>query len=139
MTEEHIKFSTIREDFNEYQIENRLLLKVKPVLTDIIPEIKNDETGFKTIFEKISKVIGTPEKDPLHVLEENEKYELQFIPIKEVVNLYETDKMIILVLYKVEKVFYAPKQDKHVISATDNTFFNFVQKPTGSTKGVAHI
>jgi hypothetical protein len=131
MTEVHINFSTIREDFNEYQIENRVLLKVKPILTDIIPETKDDETGFKTVFEKISKVIGTLEKDPSQVPAEKETHELLFVPIKEVINLYETDKMIILVAYKVERVFYTARENEPRIWAQDNTMFNFVQKPVG--------
>jgi hypothetical protein len=136
MTENHIKFSTIREDFNEYKIENSLILRVKPILMDIIQQTKDNETGFNVVFEKVSKVIRPVEKDPIKIFKEGESHELQFVPVNEVINLYETNTMIILVGYHVDKIFSTIKNDAPNtppdIFASDNTLFNVVEKPVRS-------
>jgi hypothetical protein len=45
---EHVDFSTIREDFNIYEIENGQVLRVKQTLTDIIVEAKENNKKRQT-------------------------------------------------------------------------------------------
>ena len=39
MNREHVKFKTIREDLNEYEIENGQILRMKMTVTDILVQL----------------------------------------------------------------------------------------------------
>jgi hypothetical protein len=94
MNKEHIEFSTIREDFNQYQVENGQLLKVKVMLTDIAVETADDEKktsliGIKDLSAIITDVkIDTSDLEYASMEEVTEKdivKELNFRPIREIV------------------------------------------------------
>src|SRR2546428_7935932 len=88
MREEIIEFTTIREDFSEYEAENGQILRAKQVVTEIINRI--DDVGKKKArlkFSIISNVV-TPnpidtstlqlETDPNKVTEQYVTKELSF-------------------------------------------------------------
>lgn len=121
MTREHIKFSTIREDFNEYEIENGQILKVKIMLVDVLVETREDRKKDSTLgFRDFSNVITEGEIDTSNlefasteqITEKNQVKELKFKAIKEVVNIYETSKFLILVSPNITNVFLTNKKDQ---------------------------
>ena len=142
MNEEHLEFDVIREDFNLYKIENGQLLKAKHVVTDItiksslhnkqmvnltlkdishiITNVKIDTTGFQ-----ISSSDKVTEKDQLH--------ELKFRAIKEVVNIYETDKALLFLASKIQKIFLTNKIDNTgapILRYETSTGFSLLNKDT---------
>lgn len=134
MTEIHIKFSTVREDFSEYEIGNGLLfLRVKAVVTDMVKNTENNKTGIGVTFEVFSKIIKRVGNDNTVDHGVTNVRELQFIPSKEVVNIYETDKMIVLVIHRIEKVSSTnqknEKDDTPILALESNTLVNVVEKP----------
>jgi hypothetical protein len=107
--EEHIGFTIIREDFNEYEIENGLHLRLKPVVSDMVRKV--DKNSFVLISDLISKIIMLFKKDPSNELRYDVTKELQFRPLKETISIYETEKTIVLVVYQLERVF--PTNEKN--------------------------
>lgn len=129
--EEHVRFTTLKEDFDEYTIENSLHLRLKPVVSDLIR--KGDENKFALIFELVSRTTIPVKRDFSNVTRYHIEKELQFKPLKEVVNIYETDKIIILVFYQLEKVFMTNEKNNDGsprLRMEGSTLVNIVQKPT---------
>lgn len=120
MKEERIEYSTIRDDFSVYEIENGQILKAKTSLVDLTN--LTDDQGIKKGGAKIqpySYVITPPDVEKYDIdytvgqpTEKNQVKELKFKIIKEIVNIYETKKLLILAGLKVEKVFLTNKMDK---------------------------
>jgi hypothetical protein len=145
MKERNVRFITIREEFNEYEIENGLFyLRIKPVLTEITEEIREEKSGFNFNFTPVVRVIKLVERNTSdsklssseEVAKENNQRELQFKPLKEIINLYETgDGQIILVAYILEKVFSKNGLDKEgipIMGFMEYTLVNVVPKPDTS-------
>jgi hypothetical protein len=133
MDKEHIKYTTIREDFSEYEIENGQILKFKLTLSDIINEKKDGKDVSMMGLKDVSAVITNRTIDtsaleyaPFEgVTEKDEKEELKYKPIKEIVNIYETQKTIILLAPVVKKVMSTSKKDG---DGNPILRFNFNQK-----------
>lgn len=116
----HIPFTTIREDFNVYEAENGQILYAKSMVTDIF-EGEDKKGKFGNLgFQSASHVI-TPQKIDTskfeflpseQVLDEHITQDLKFKPVKEIINIYETEKLILLVDAKVEKISITNKKDK---------------------------
>lgn len=130
MIADHIDFTIIREDFNEYGLENGIHLKVKPIVTDIVTKGKNG--GFAVVFDIFSKVISS-----LDEISTQSRYDetknIQFRPLKEVVNIYETRTAIILVVYQLDKLFPTAEQNKDSIPKfriEGNTLVNVIKTPS---------
>lgn len=123
MAEERVEFTTIREDFSEYEVENGEILRVKFVLTEIINRTNGDkETGGGIRFSTISKIsalapIDTSNleliSDPSQVTKKDEVKELKFKPTKEIVNIYETTNSLILAIPHMTKIFLTNKKDQN--------------------------
>ncbi len=121
MIEERVDFTTVREDFSEYEVENGEVLRVKAVVTEIINKTDGDkETGGDIRFSTISKISASDpidttdlelESDPNKVTEKDEVKELKFKTIKEIVNIYETANSLILVIPCVTKIVLTNKKD----------------------------
>jgi hypothetical protein len=64
MIERHLSFTTIREVFNEYEVQKGLLyLRIKPVLSDIISQINETKRCLRFKFKYVSQVIRLSEKN----------------------------------------------------------------------------
>lgn len=119
MTKEHITYKTIREDFNEYEVENGQILKFKLMLSDIITETKDGKNrsmmGLKDVSVVITDVkIDTSKMDTAtaeEVTEKDESGELKFKTNVQVVNIYETQNTIILIAPIVKTVLSTNKKD----------------------------
>lgn len=116
---EHINFNTVREDFNEYKVENGQVLKIKRILVDVIADIGNGKPKTSMGLKDFSHVFTTTKIDtldfeystPEHVTEKDQIRELQFITLKENVNIYETKKELILINLHLQKIFLTNKKD----------------------------
>lgn len=120
MNREHVQFTTIKEDFNEYEVQNGQLLKFKISLADIVVEVKEDGSkGSQLGLKEVSHVITDVEIDTSNmklssaelVTEDDQKEELKFHSIKQVVNIYETQRHIIIMAPSVLKIFSTDKKD----------------------------
>lgn len=118
---EPIEYSTIREDYCIYEIENGQVLRTKVTITSIGNEINentNEKKG-KMSFSNVTTVdnpagidASNLEYSPTDKVTENDVVkELDFTPKKEVINIYETNKMLILISSKVTKVGLTNKRD----------------------------
>jgi hypothetical protein len=143
LTIQHIPFSVIREDFCECKVENGQILRMKSVVMDIFNEEKNEKVGSGINFNQVSHVITTVNIDTselqfaeaTNVTEKDQVTELSFVTTKQIVNIYETDKSVILVTPDVEKIFLTNKKDKTnspILRYISRTSVNVVQKPTFS-------
>ena len=143
MIKEHIDFKTIREEFSEYEIENGQILKLKHILVDIVNEPIEGKLRGKLGTKDISYVY-TPEgidttgmeiSTPEQVTEKDQVRELSFKPTKEVINIYETEKSLILIITGISKIFLTNKKDKEnapIIRYTGQHGIEVIEKLTFS-------
>lgn len=130
MNKIHIDFTTIREDFNEYEAENGQILRVKLVLVDIVTD-STDKSKFELNIKDISHVITRNEFDtstmefakPDQVTKKDVVKELKFFPTKSVTNIYETKQSIIIIVLKVNSVNLTNKKDE-----TNNPILRFTSE-----------
>ena len=119
MNHERVEFTTIRDDFSIFQIENGQILKAKVTLVDVVNISKKEtEPEGRLSIQPYSYVITPPKTDISGmevtgnpVTDEDVTKEVQFEKIKEVLNIYETKKSIILVGLKMEKIFLTNKMN----------------------------
>jgi hypothetical protein len=140
MDTKHIDFKTVREDFNEYELENKQLLRVKQTIVDIIRDAvdtKNANLKMKDISHVITSAnidtTGMEYSKPETVTELDEVGDIRFKAKKEIINIYETEKAIILVTLKINNVKLTNKKDKEgapILRYTANTAVNVVEKPS---------
>jgi hypothetical protein len=141
MIAEHISFTVIREDFSEYMTENGQLLRCKSVIMDIFTEEKEGKIVSGINFNEVSHVISFTAMDTStfetaevsSVSEKDEIKEVEFSVKKEIVNIYETNKGIILAAPQMQKIFLTNKKDKAgspILRYRSNTAVNIIQKPT---------
>lgn len=118
---EHIDFSTIREELNQYHVETGQTLKFKMILTDIFVESDNrDSKAFNLGVQEFSVVISDNEIDTStfeysskeQITEKDQIKELGFKPMKEVINIYETQKNFIMISSSISKIYLTNKKDK---------------------------
>jgi hypothetical protein len=118
---EHTKFTTLREDFNEYHVENGQILKMKIILVDITVQTgENGQKRSNLALKYFSHIITDIHIDTTNleyaseeqVTEKDEIKELWFQSIKEVVNIYETQKNLILISPILRRVMLTNKKDK---------------------------
>jgi hypothetical protein len=121
MTEKYLQLTTVREDFNEYEIENGQLLKTKNILMDLIEDEggklgKQGSIGFQTVSHVRTPIlIDTTNLElalPEQVTDNDIVQELKFKIIKEIINIYESEKTIIFTDTQMEKIFLTKKKDK---------------------------
>jgi hypothetical protein len=70
---------------------------------------------------------------PEDVTQSDEVRDAQFKPKKEIINIYETDKAIILVTLKIENIKLTNKKDKEeapILRYTALTNVNVIEKPS---------
>lgn len=67
--EKRVKFETVKEEWSEYTLENGTILKVKPIVVDVIKTNKKDPYGFPVYIIKTTTV--TAVYSPLPQKEEN--------------------------------------------------------------------
>ncbi len=151
MTIEYIGYTTVRQDFSEYQTEEGLVLRMMTILTDI--RLETDETN-KTRnsyigTKDITKVLMTKPFDttkmelghPDQVTEKDEIRNLEFAPIKEVINIYETAKNLILLTSRVERVGLTNKKDREglpILRFSVLTGVNLVDKASLNISPATH-
>jgi hypothetical protein len=121
MDKKHIPFITLREDYNEYEVENGQVLKLKLSLVDITASNnKGDDKasflGIKSVAHVITDVkIDTSALEyssAEQVSEKDNVKELRFRTIKQVISVYETTKHLVMIAPSVEKIFETNKKDK---------------------------
>ena len=120
MTEKQIDFTTIREDMSVYEVENGQILKAKQIIVNIVDgedkKGKFGDLGFQAVTHVFSPsdmdTKGLELADVSQVTDKDEVDDLKFTVKKQVINIYETDDVIILVNPKVEKVTSTTKKDK---------------------------
>jgi hypothetical protein len=132
MNERHLSFTAIRELLNEYEIENGLLyLRIKPILLDVIADDWEREPRFRCKFTYTSIVIKSSKWNPSEfgfsrpeTSKKNEERELEFRPVKEVINIYETEgENIILLAYVLDKIVAKNELDSEGVP-----FLHFVER-----------
>jgi hypothetical protein len=135
----HIEFTTIKEDFNDSMTENRLVLRVKLVLMDIVKD-PIDQSKFSADLKDISHVIRPSNFDmsSLEVAElenvtDNDSIkELKFFPIKTTTNIYEIKNAIIIVFLKATSIKQTNKKDKKdtpILRFNSEAIINVINKP----------
>lgn len=118
---------TIKEDFDEYDLEDGNILRVKQVLITFgfTEDVKKDEKGDKLVktlanFQLVTGVIPTKEVDtsnlklnPSGVIDPSERVKkVNFKPKKTHLNIYETDETIIFIRNNLLSVWATPYKDK---------------------------
>ncbi len=119
MTEEHIEYHTIRDDFSSYGVENGPILKVKLSVVDVINLIgENDKEKRNVVTKLYVHVITTSDLERHDIkyeqgaaTEKNQVKELKFTSVNKVINIYETAKFFIFADIKVDKIFLTDKVD----------------------------
>jgi hypothetical protein len=118
-TREQIEFNTILEDYNIYSIENGQILKVKQMPVEIINVTTNEgKQQVRVALKLVSHIITPPTIDtsglefanPDTLTDKDHIKELVFDRIKEVSNLYETKRSVVMVEPYVTKVFLTNKK-----------------------------
>lgn len=118
MTKKSINYSTLREDYSAFECENGQILRIKTTIMNIIFDEDTKKTGIE--FKDISNVF-TPttidtsdyeESTSEQVTQEHERERLVFTPIKQVINIYETDRSLIIIYPVIERIFLTNKKDK---------------------------
>lgn len=119
---------TIREEFNDYILEDNNTLRVKDVLVGFAftEKIKKDKDG-KTIveslvqFQQINGIIPTGSTSDsnsefigTHIIsKEDRKERIEFKPKNELISIYETDEHMIFVKNMVNGVWKTKFKDKN--------------------------
>ncbi|MCA9813256.1 MAG: hypothetical protein KC483_10425 [Nitrosarchaeum sp.] len=133
----YIDFTTVKEDFNTYKTENGLYLRVKQILTTIRydPNNKNEKGEYQ--YEFGTQTVSHVEKhelidtdsleidEPNKVTAEDEIDMLNFEPIKESINIYESDKFFIFLILEVSQIKSTNKKDR-----TETPIIRFESKVT---------
>jgi hypothetical protein len=144
MNVEHINFSTIREDFSIYEIEDGLVLRTKQIVTDIVVETTEDNRKMTRLaIRDVSFVVATDVNKidttnfevstADNVTEKDQINELKFRNLKEVINIYETDSALLFLTSKVQKIFLTNKKDNvgvPILRHETLTGFNLLSKDT---------
>ena len=120
MAIKHVDFITIREDLSVYEIDNGQIVKAKQILTDIIEgedkKGKYGNLGFQTVSHVISPenmdVSNLELASPEQVTNDDVIKDLNFKVKKQVINIYETEDVIILIKPEIEKIRATNKKDK---------------------------
>jgi hypothetical protein len=140
MNKEHIPFVTVREDFCEYRVDNGQILKMKVILTDIAVETTEDDKKSSLLgIKDFSALITENEIDtskmeystPEQITDKDVVSELSYKTVREVVNIYDTQKVLILVAPRVLKIFSTNKKDRSnapLIRYTYKTGLHTVEK-----------
>jgi len=118
----NVDYTTLREDFSEYECENGQILRAKATIANMIQEIddegkKKNTLGFKEISNVVTpNPIDTSDYEFMpaeQVSKEHVTGELSFKTIKEIINVYETKKSIIIIAPVMEKILLTNKKDKN--------------------------
>jgi len=119
MTREHINFTSIREDYNVYDLANGLKLRLKIPITTIHNETIGNETKGNFGIQVVSAVEVPDEFDTSdlkltdrEVTDQDIVKELRITQRKEVVNIYETEKSFIVMAIHVNKISMTDKKIK---------------------------
>lgn len=138
MNEKHIDFRTVREELNLYDIENGLRLRAMQIITDIHYE-KEKEGKPNLGFKSVSYVESHGEVDtssfevmPLEqITDKDNTKKLNFTPVREIVNIYETENSIILIDSRVENIYLTNKKEEKgtpILRFDSNTGISIVPK-----------
>jgi hypothetical protein len=141
MTRDYISFTTIREDFSEFEIETGQRVRIKYMLSEVVRQ--TNEKGKESLSfsaRDLSTVIPHFDIDTStleyastdEVTEKDVVKRYKFRPVKEVINIYEIDNMIILLACKLEAIALTNKKDRTnspIVRFTANLLFNGVRKP----------
>ena len=117
----NVGYTTIREDFSEYECENGQILRAKATIANMIE--KTDDEGKKKStlgFQEISSVVTPNPIDTSdyefmpteQVSQEHVTGELSFKTITEIINIYETENSVIILAPIMEKILLTNKKDK---------------------------
>ncbi|MEM2141449.1 hypothetical protein [Nitrososphaera sp.] len=117
---EHIPFTTVKEDYNDYLVENGQILRVKYMLVDIVEKVVDGKIHGQLGHKESSYVIspdnldtsGMEVADLKSVTDKDRVREVSFKPIKEVINIYETTTNIILLSNPVNVIYLTNKKTK---------------------------
>lgn len=119
---------TIREEFDEYILEDGNTLRIKDILASfgLGEEIKTNESDkikTKTFvqFEQTTAVIPTADVDTSHleqlghnkISDKDKVKEMKFTPKRVSLNLYETDEFLIVVRSRLNHVWTTPYKDNN--------------------------
>ena len=116
----NVDFSTVKEDFNIYEIENGQILKVKNILVEIKNVEKGGKIGSQFGIKTVSHVItpipidtsGMELSSAEAVTDEHNVSELSFKPIKQVSCIYETKKSVLIWETELLHVYLTNKKSK---------------------------
>ncbi len=121
---------TIREEFDEYLLQDGNTLRMKDVLVSFgfqDKEIKFDSAGKVTTkafiqFQQVLGIVPTADIDTsnlkiqeIPITEKDRINEIEFTPKKNSLNLYETDEVLIILRSKLNHVWTTPYKDKNDI------------------------
>ena len=119
---------TIREEFDEYILEDGNTLRIKDVLVSFglgeITTTESDKKKAKTFiqFHQVISVIPTADVDTSHlqlqnrtITESDQIKEIKFTVKKNSLKLYETDEFLIIVRSRLNHVWTTPFKDKNEI------------------------
>lgn len=134
MSENSHQLRTIREEFNEYLLDNGDTLRIKQVLvTFSTSQVKSDKPGKIAVkvgmsFYPVGGTIPTGNVDvtnfrvvEAHQVTEADKIsKIGFKPKKLVINIYETEELLIFVRTELNEVMTTNCKDK-----TDIPFYRF--------------
>ena len=139
-TEEIIEFTTIRDDFSEYELENGQILKAKTSVVNVV-NVKDKDGKEKggVGLQPFTHVITPSNLERYGIeytkgvaTEKDQVKELNFKTKREVMNIYETKKSVILVGFKMEKIFLTNKvndRNEPILRFQSKNALNVIDKP----------
>lgn len=144
MKSDSVQYETIRDDFTVVELENGQVLKIKTSLVEIAKASKKGKEGANLGFSQFTHVITPKDVETYGIeftkgiaTEKDQVRELKFNTTKEVMNVYETKKVIILIGIKVNKVFITNKMNDNgepILRVNSSNAINTVEKPTYISK-----
>ncbi len=141
MREERIDYNTIRDDFSSYEVENGQILKVKLSTVDVMYTFDGDSEKKGSVATNSYSYVITPSDVERYEVEyeigpaseQDQIRELNFKPIREIINIYETEKFFIFSGIKVEKIFLTNKTDvtnNPILRYQSINAIDIIEKPT---------
>ena len=137
-TTKYVNFKTVREDFNVYEIPGKFTLRSK----QSIISIKTDDNNMEflrpslrsvSIIEPVTgfSVSELKQKSVSEVTDDDITDELKFVVTQSSMNIYETEREIIIIDDPVEHIFmthYKDENDIPIIRFRSNIGMNIIPK-----------
>lgn len=128
-----VDYTTLHEKFTDYECDNGLILRHKPVLAAV--HVTNDFPSALDIKQTYTTIVNKkkPHAKQTLLINEHEKKgrNLKWKPVKPTINIYETDTHILFMHSVITKIFLTEKVDENghpKLGYTSKNIINVIAK-----------